>query len=115
MARIKTRPGKLQKAYRREAKRVPVRILTAGLGHALTFLKAKSNEANDELLRDVADWVIDKRKRPESLAERPEARVLIERIVWESGTFLQVATDEVLAYMQWLTRFAEAELEDDES
>ena len=115
VTRIKTRPDKLQKAYRREAKRLPVRILTAGLGHALAFLKAKSNEANDELLRDVADWVIDKRKRPESSAERPEARVLIERIVRESGTFLQVTTDEVLAYMQWLTRFTEAELEDDES
>ena len=78
VTRIKTRPGKLQKAYRREAKRVPVRILTAGLGHAFAFLKAKSNEANanDELLRDVADWVIDKRKRPESSAERPKAGAL---------------------------------------
>ena len=115
VVRIKKRSGKIQKAYRREAKRLPVRTLTAGVGHALAFLKAKNNEANDELLRDAADWVIDKRRRPDSLAERPEAGALIERIVKGDGTFLQVTTDEMLAYMQWLTRFAEAELEDDES
>ena len=115
VARIKGRPGKLQKAYRRETKRLPVRTLTAGVGHALAFLKAKNNEANDELLRDVAGWIIDKRKKPDSSGARPEAGALIERIVKGDGAFLQVTTDEVLSYMQWLTRFAEAELEDDES
>ena len=63
----------------------------------------------------MADWIIDKRKKPDSSADRPEAGALIERIVKGDGVFLQVTTDEVLAYMQWLTRFAEAELEDDES
>lgn len=117
VARIKRRPGDVQKAYRREAKRLPVRTLTAGVGHALAFLKAKAknNDANDELLRDVADWIIDKRKKPGSPDERPRAGALIEKIVTGDGTFLQVTTDEVLAYMQWLTRFAEAELEDDQS
>ena len=113
VARVKGRPGDVQKAYQREAKRLPVRTLTAGVGHALAFLKAKNNDANDELLRDVADWIIDKRKRPDSPAERPPADALIKEIVKGDGTFLQVTTDEVLAYMQWLTRFAEAELEDD--
>ena len=115
VARVKSRPGNDQKAYRREAKRLPVRTLTAGVGHALAFLKAKNNTANDELLRDVADWVIDKRTRPDSPEERPRAGALIEKIVKGDGTFLQVTTDEVLAYMQWLTCFAEAELEDDQS
>ena len=114
VARIKSRPGDVQKAYRREAKRLPVRTLTAGVGHALAFLKAKNNDANDELLRDVADWLIDKRERPDSPEERPRAGALIEKIVKGDGIFLQVTTDEVLAYVQWLARFAEAELEDDQ-
>lgn len=103
-----------QKAYRREAKRLPVRTVTAGLGHALAFLNAKRTAANCELLRDVADWVLKKCGRPESVLERPKANELIEKIIKSDSIFLQTTTDEVLAYTNWLNRFAEAELEDEE-
>lgn len=100
-------------SYAREAKRLPVRILTAGLGHALAFLCAKAGSgkesANTALLRDIADWVLDKREKTGSSAERPKSNALIEKIVTSDAAFLQIATDEVLAYLQWLTRFAEAE------
>ena len=104
-------------SYLREAKQLPVRILTAGLGHALAFLCAKGigGNANDLLLRDIADWVLDKRDRPHSAAERPPPNALMEKIVKNDGNFLRIATDEVLAYLQWLTRFAEAELKDEQN
>lgn len=114
VARMSERPGKLQNAYRREAKRLPVRTLTAGLGQALAFLNAKRSEAHDELLRDVADWVLNKREGPKSVFERPKAGALIEKIVEGNGVFLRIAVDEVLAYTRWLNRFSEAELEDEE-
>lgn len=106
----KARPS--ASSYAREAKRLPVRILTAGLGHALAFLDAKAGRdesANTALLRDVADWVLNKREKTGSSAERPKSNALIEKIVTSDAAFLQIATDEVLAYLQWLTRFAEAE------
>ena len=117
VARISGSTGARQKSYRREVKRLSIRILTAGLGHALAFLdaKSKSENANEALLRDIADWVIDKRHPPDSSSELPRADSLMQKIIHGNGTFLQIATDEVLAYLQWLTRFAEAELEDDES
>lgn len=112
VARIKSDP-KARLNYAREAKRLPVRILTAGLGHALAFLCAKAGSgkeiANTALLRDVADWVLDKRGNPDSAADRPAPNALIEKIVAKDATFLRITTDEVLAYLQWLTRFAEAE------
>ena len=112
VARIEESEKSLGASYAREAKRLPIRIVTAGLGHALAFLEAKSKpgDANEQLLRDVADWVIDKRSQPESAGERPKAGALIEKIVQGNGAFLQVTTEEVLSYMQWLTRFAEAKL-----
>lgn len=117
VARVRNN-SKQSSSYAREAKRLPVRILTAGLGHALAFLNAKAGAGRDSanvlLLRDVADWVLDKRDNPDSSAERPEPCALIERIVAGDATFLQFATDEVLAYLQWLTRFAEAEFGADE-
>ena len=114
VARMTKRSRDDQKAYRREAKRLPVRTVTTGLGHALAFLNAKSTGANYELLRDVADWVLKKCDRPESVLERPKANALIEKIIKSDGIFLQTTTDEVLAYAHWLNRFAEAELEDEE-
>ena len=96
--------------YQRETKRLPVRILTAGLGHALAFLHAKGGNANDALLRDVADWILNKRNDPENSEEPPTQNALIRKITEGNSTFLRVTTDETLAYLQWLTRFAEAEL-----
>ena len=107
----------LGSSYAREAKRLPIRILTAGLGHALAFLHAKASSqvesANTLLLRDVADWVLDKRRRSNGGVDRPSADALIEKIVKGDANFLRVTTEEVLAYLQWLTRFAEAEFKDD--
>lgn len=117
VARIRDDPKARSSAssYAREAKRLPVRILTAGLGHALAFLYAKaSSGANTALLQDVADWVLDKRENPDSAADRPAPNALIEKIVASDATFLRITTDEVLAYLQWLTRFAEAEFKVDE-
>lgn len=114
VARVAERSGKLPKGYRREAKRLPVRILTAGLGHALAFARAKGGPSGEELLQDVADWVLSKRNRPDDAAPRPAADALIEKIIKGSATDLRLYTDETLAYLEWLTRFAEAKLEDDE-
>lgn len=91
--------------YAREAKKLPVRIRAAGLGHALAFLAAKKHRA---LVTDLDDWVLEQRKLPGA----PEARCLTEAIVKGNAAFLQLATDEALAWLLWLTRFAEAELGD---
>lgn len=109
VSRIASKPNE-REGYQREAKRLPVRILTAGLGHALAFLDAKGKKANNALLQDVADWILNKRNDPENSTERPRPDALIEKITKENSVFLRVTTDEVLAYLQWLTRFAEAKL-----
>lgn len=105
---------KNQAEYQRATKQLPVRILTAGLGHALAFLhaKAKGREANNALLQDLADWVLYKRKNLEHSGAHSAPSALIEEITKRDSAFLRATTDEVLAYLQWLTRFAEAELKD---
>ncbi|HQU45167.1 MAG TPA: type III-B CRISPR module-associated protein Cmr5, partial [Pirellulales bacterium] len=80
----------------------PTRIMAAGLGQALAFLKAKDYAPG--LLVELTDWV--KQRIPPREGEPVE---LIERIVKGESDFLRRATDEVLAYLVWLNRFAEAE------
>lgn len=112
VARVAKSTGERQKSYRREAKRMPIRVHTAGLGHALVFAQAKGT--GEELLRDLADWVLGRGDNTNDDQPRPKADALIKAIVDGSGTDLRLYTDETLAYLEWLTRFAEAKLEDDD-
>lgn len=102
--------------YCREAKKLPTRIIAAGLGQALAFLLSKAKDKKPKLKQlheDLTDWVI--RKRPLSSARHKDS--LMQSILDGDAEFLRRATDEVLAYLQWLNRFAEAKgyMGDDES
>jgi len=89
------------------AKRLPVRIVTSGLGQALAFLSAKGYAP--ELLEELGDWVLNRRTSPDGGHGKAAADALIRAIVEGDSDFLRRATDETLVYLQWLNRFAEAE------
>ncbi len=90
--------------YAREAKKMPVRIITAGLGQALAFIQAKHAKKNglENLSRDISDWA---KKRLGT--EMPDDN-LLQAIIKADSQFLRRATNEVLAYLGWLNRFLEA-------
>jgi CRISPR-associated protein Cmr5 len=106
-------PDRKAKEYSRVVQDLPTRILASGLGQALAFRWAKRKGPEDEstlaLLRHVGDWVLDKRKNPTSTAPEPDPQALISRLVADDANFLRFATEEAIAYLQWLKRFAEAE------
>lgn len=95
------------KKFGGQARKLPIRIMASGLGQALAFLKAKNFAPG--LLVEIADWVLDKRANPESEKAKPGDDALLNQIIMGTSDFLRRATDEVLAYLQWLNRFAEAE------
>lgn len=95
-------PHEQAKKYGGQAKKLPTRIMAAGLGQALAFLKAKGYAPG--LVVELSDWVGGRI----SLGQG-EPKDLLERIVKGDSDFLRRATDEVLAYLVWLNRFAEAE------
>ena len=113
-------PQKDAKDFAREAKRLPIRIKTAGLGQALAFLNAKAKPDKDgadyrsQLLRELGDWLLKDR----GLAPRPKGsdgrNAVIQAIICGDATLLRRATEEALFYLQWLTRFSEAEFKPDE-
>jgi CRISPR-associated protein Cmr5 len=90
------------KKFGGQAKKLPTRIMAAGLGQALAFLKAKDYAPG--LLAELTEWM--KQRIPPKQGEPSD---LLERIVKGDSNFLRRATDEVLAYLVWLNRFAEAE------
>lgn len=93
--------------YAREAKKLPMRIMSAGLGQALAFLRAKASEKPglEQLHQDLTDWVFQGRGLQGAVSNS-----LLRSIIEGDAVFLRRATDEVLAYLEWLNRFAEAEI-----
>lgn len=90
-----------KKEFGTQAKKLPSRILAAGLGQALAFLLAK--EYAKDLQEALSDWMT--QRRPPSPGED---RRLVVRILKGNAEFQRYATAECLAYLQWLVRFADA-------
>lgn len=114
------RAGKLQDAkdFAREAKRLPVRIKTAGLGQALAFLNAKSKSDSEDyrgqLLKELGNWLLKERDLvpwPKGATDRD---AVLQAIIGGDAKLLRRATEEALFYLQWLTRFSEAKFKPDE-
>lgn len=97
------------KKFGGQAKKLPVRIMASGLGQAIVFLKAKDYAPG--LVAEISDWIATRVPlRPDEPRAKPDRPPdLLERIIRGDSDFLRRATDEVLAYLQWLRRFAEAE------
>ena len=104
------------KDYAREAKRLPVRIKVSGLGSSIAFVNAKSGDgkAGGALLKDLCDWLVNERRMSGATTDKPSGSALIVAIVNGDARLLRRMTEEALSYLQWLTRFAEAEIGVDE-
>ncbi len=95
---------KQQEDYRRAAKKMPAQIVTAGLGQALAFVKAKKKA--DGLVESLSSWICRGRKIYDGSSS------LLEAIIHGDSSRLRHATEECMLYLQWLNRFAETELQD---
>ena len=98
-----------KKDFAREAKQLPVRIKTAGLGQALAFLAAKGGDARNRLLVKLGDWLLIQRKLASRSDDAINQNSLLQSVINGDADLLRRATEEALLYLQWLTRFSEAE------
>ena len=104
----KNQPDSDAKKYGVHVRRLPMRIMASGLGQAMAFLLAKNY--CPELLLAVSDWVLYARRNESRDSKvKAEPRELLLELIKKDSEYAQLATAEVLAYLRWLTRFAEAE------
>jgi CRISPR-associated protein Cmr5 len=92
--------------YGSVVRKLPSYILTNGLGQTLAFLKAKGKgepgNEHEVLYRHLADWVGRK--------VHADGDLLSWLVNTATSQQYRLATMEALALLQWLKRFAEAEL-----
>ncbi len=96
--------------YSQLAKSLPAMVQVNGLGQALAFLRSKRKEGSNEharLAADVSRWV------SQQLLGSARDDLIPWIIGQASSAEYRRATAEALAFLNWLRRFAEAELGED--
>ena len=92
--------------YKSYVRRMPMLILTNGLGNALAFIKSKkNNKASDQFYTHLNKWL----KEMMIISGDDVLNWITDKNT--SSIQVQRATDEILALLNWMKRFAEAELE----
>lgn len=99
------KPHNYQAKYGSLARKMPTLIQTNGLGQTLAFLKAKGKDHHIQMFNHLSEWLLTRIDGTGDLLSRVFAM--------ESQTY-RLATSEALAFLQWLKRFAEAELDTEE-
>jgi CRISPR-associated protein Cmr5 len=94
-----------QKDYKSLAQKLPSYILTNGLGQTLAFLKAKGKgnraDQHEVLFEHLSEWVT---------SQVGGGNDLLKWVMERDSVAYRRAVTETLAFVNWLKRFAEAEL-----
>lgn len=86
------------------ARNMPTYIQVNGLAQTLAFLKAKDEAHHKWSLDSLSTWF------REIYPNQPDSFDLLNTIINMDSKTYRLATNESLAFLQWLKRFAEAEL-----
>lgn len=99
-------PNHLIDDYASIVKSAPVMILTNGLGQALAFIISKSKSKEYSLLYDhLNKWLAGNVVWTQN---EDISNDLIERVIHEKSQGYRMATEEALAFLAWIKRFATA-------
>jgi CRISPR-associated protein Cmr5 len=104
----------LLKNYRSYVKKIPTMILSNGLGQTLAFIKSKSEKGNaykliyEQLTEYIRNPYTTRIQMPEDKKE------LVEWVISCGSEKYRYITQEILAFLNWLKRFAEGLIEEEE-
>jgi len=96
-----------EKKYRSYVRRASTLIQINGLGNTLAFYKSKKDEAYDLLYEHINKWFKKQFKSQDNI---------LNWIISEKTSIIDVfrITKEIIALLNWMKRFAEAELRGEE-
>jgi len=100
--------SKKQKEYKSYVKKIPMMVLTNGLGATFAFVYSKKNkEAYGLIYTQVDEWL----KKDYKQNNNDE---LVKWIIDQDSQSYRAVTNEVLALFNWLKRFADGMIEGEE-
>ena len=106
-----------KKEYKAYAKKIPMMIKTNGLGATFAFVKSKINTDKNKpgyayklIYEHTAGWL---KKDDKKLIDLSGGNDLVGQIVKLNSPEYRALTIEVLAFFNWLRRFAEGLIEEE--
>jgi CRISPR-associated protein Cmr5 len=90
----------IREDYKSYVKKIPMLIKTNGLGATIAFVKAKEGDAYDIIYQDISAWLV-----AQGLLKKDEK--FLEVIIQKDSSESRRITIEVLAFLNWLKRFAD--------
>ena len=95
--------GKI-KEYRSHVKQMPMLIKTNGLAQALLFARTKKEKKI--IYKHINDWLL-LESNLEKFNLSKEQKEIIDIVIKTDSSTYRLITTEVMAYIEWLKRFAE--------
>ncbi len=111
---LKELDEKKQKEYKSYAKKIPMYIKTNGLGASFAFMFSKK-DTYSYIGDQITKWLKKCPTKVISLEENANFEILVEKIVSLNSSSYRALTIEVLAFLNWLRRFAEGLIEEGET
>jgi len=104
--------AKYGKEYRSNVKKIPMYIKTNGLGATFAFVKSKAKDGNawELIYKQIFEWLI---KDDKKFIGLPDGKDLILKIISLNSPEYRAVTVEVLAFFNWLKRFADGLIEEE--
>jgi CRISPR-associated protein Cmr5 len=98
--------SKKQKEYKSYVKKIPMMILTNGLGATFAFVYSKKKNGNawELVYNQTKEWL-----------KVPQNDELVKWIIDQDSQSYRAVTNEVLALFNWLKRFADGMIEEVEN
>lgn len=93
--------------YAPAVKKVPMMIKTNGLGATLAFMFSKQKTMGT-ILKDIELWVNNiENIKTKAIYENTKGNALVQKVTELDSYEYRIMTIEVLAFLNWLRRFAE--------
>lgn len=98
---------KRNKEYSSYIKKLPAMIQTNGLGQSLAFYYANKNNVYGDIYRQIEEWI--RKKQPGLLSKYTHQgnEEFVEIIINMNSGDYRIISNEVLAYLNWMRRFAD--------
>ena len=111
--------GSKSKEYKSYAKKIPMMIKTNGLGATFAFMYSKKNKSGKEktymlIGEDVTAWLKKSGTNLYGIDKVKKFEDLVVKTVELNSSQYRALTIEVLAFFNWLRRFAEGLIEDED-
>lgn len=106
--------AKNDKKYKSYVKKIPMLIKTNGLGATLAFIKSKTKSNSEEgkayglIYKHLTEWLKSDEKSLINIDDD-----LVKEIISLKSAEYRAVTNEVLAFLNWLRRFADGLIEGD--